>query len=379
MTDKIGIYLHIPFCISKCHYCDFCSVSRADEGKKQAYVDAICREINAAAEEIRGKHGRVPVADTVYFGGGTPSLLTPKQFEMMLAAVESNWGIVTNAEITAEANPKTVDGQRLCDMRSLGINRLSIGMQSTHDSELRALGRPHSFADFTECYKDARGAGFDNISLDLMYGIPNQTPESFYESVRRTAELSPEHISSYCLTIEEGTNFHRRRDSLILPDEDEVANMYLEMGNILSRCGYNKYEISNFSREGKESRHNLKYWQRDDYLGFGPGAHSFFDGVRVAHSRDIEAYIRGESILEKHEKIGEKDAEEEFIFLGMRLEKGIDTEEYKTVFKTDFYKKYGKRVRKYAPEYIDIGEKYCRFTDKGMFVSNYILADILDE
>ena len=260
---NVGIYIHVPFCLSKCHYCDFCSAQRVDDEKKENYVARACEEIEIRAEKI-GASGDVPIADTVYFGGGTPTLLTGEQLERLSWAVKRNFGIAEGAEITAEANPKTADREKLLGMRRAGINRLSIGMQSTHDGELRALGRIHNFADFERIFNDAREVGFDNISADLMYGIPEQTRESFSESVRRLAALSPEHISSYCLTVEEGTNFHRRRDKLNLPDEDRVAEMYAEMSNILAESGYNKYEISNFARDGRESRHNLKYWEYED-------------------------------------------------------------------------------------------------------------------
>ena len=291
--ENVGIYIHVPFCLSKCHYCDFCSMSRADEDIKQRYVDALCREIKESAERVSGKLE----ADTVYFGGGTPSLLSAGQFEQILSEIDHSFIIADDAEITAEVNPKTADVEKLSTMRALGINRVSIGMQSADDKELRALGRIHSFEDFKRCFDDARAAGFDNISADLMYGIPEQTMESFRHSIEVLCHLSPEHISSYCLTVEEGTNFHRRRDKLDFPDEDSVSDMYEEMSRLLAEHGYEKYEISNFSKKGRESRHNLKYWHCEDYLGFGPAAHSYFGGARFAHSRDIDAYLRGESII----------------------------------------------------------------------------------
>ena len=372
MTKRVGIYIHVPFCRSKCYYCDFCSRTRADEETKELYVKRLCDEMESIANLIGDDR---PTADTVYFGGGTPTLLSPEQFEKIICAVEHNFGIETGAEITAETNPKTADREKLCAMRSVGINRLSIGMQSTHGNELRALGRIHSYEDFLTTFSDARDVGFDNISADLMYGIPEQTAESFRESIERLTALDPEHISSYSLTVEEGTPFYKRKESLILPDEDTVSEMYLMMGEILHAKGYEKYEISNFAHKSRESRHNLKYWKREDYLGFGPAAHSFFGGVRFAHSRDIEAYLRGESIIESREKIEGEDAMDEYVMLGMRLEEGIDIQKFNALFNADFYERYGSVFEKFSPEYVYIDKKRCAFTDKGMLVSNYILSE----
>ena len=372
---NVGIYIHVPFCLSKCHYCDFCSVQRVDDEKKECCVEKLCEEIALFARRI-GESGDVPIADTVYLGGGTPTLLSPKQFERILDVINRDFGIEKNAEITAETNPKSADGKKLAEFRSAGVNRLSIGMQSVHDNELRALGRIHNFEDFKTTFSEAREAGFDNISADLMYGIPVQTRESFASSVEVLASFAPEHISSYCLTVEEGTNFGRRRDSLILPDDDTVSDMYADMSEILENCGYHKYEISNFAKDGKASRHNLKYWHCADYLGFGVAAHSYFDGVRFAHSRDIDAYLRGESIIIEAEQIGCEEAMNEYAMLGMRLACGVDLRGFKERFGKAFEEAFP-GFCKYAPEFVDLNEEHCRFTDKGMFVSNYILSDVL--
>lgn len=372
MTKKTGIYIHVPFCRSKCYYCDFCSKTRADEDVKELYTQRLCEEIDRVAAEIGATR---PIADTVYFGGGTPTLLSPSQLERIMGAIERNFGIENDAEITAETNPKTADKEKLKNMRSVGINRLSIGMQSVHDNELRALGRIHTFSDFLDTYLGAREVGFDNISVDLMYGIPEQTKESFSRSIETLAVAGPEHISSYSLTVEEGTPFWNRRDKLILPDEETVSDMYLLMGDILRAYGYEKYEISNFAHKNKESRHNLKYWRREDYLGFGPAAHSFYGGVRFAHSRDIEAYLRGENIIDSSDTIAGEEAMDEYVMLGMRLGEGIDVERFNALFHVDFYERYGKVFERFAPEYVHIDHNTCRFTDKGMLVSNYILSE----
>ena len=371
MTDKIGLYIHVPFCLSKCHYCDFCSRTRVDEETRELYVKRLCEEIRAFGDYCKAR----PVADTVYFGGGTPTLLSPAQFSLILDAVNDIFGIDAGAEITAETNPKSTDSAKLRNMRSVGINRLSIGMQSVHDNELRVLGRIHKHADFLSTYEDARQAGFDNISADLMYGIPEQTMESFRDSVKTLISIAPEHISSYCLTVEDGTNFGRRRDSLVLPDEDAVSEMYIMMTDMLRECGYEKYEISNFAHNGQVSRHNLKYWKREDYIGFGPAAHSFFGGVRFANSRDVEGYLNGKDIKEYSEIISGDDAMDEYVMLGMRLCEGIDIAEFNRLFNADFMARYGNVFKRFAPEYISIDERRCAFTDKGMFVSNYILSE----
>ena len=373
---NVGIYIHVPFCLSKCHYCDFCSVQRADEDKKERYTSRLCEEIAAFAKKTREK-GDIPVADTVYFGGGTPTLLSPEQISRILGAVKRNFGIADGAEITIETNPKSADGKKLREIRESGVNRLSIGMQSIHDGELKALGRIHNFADFKATFAEAREAGFDNISVDLMYGIPVQTKESFCQSVKTLAEMCPEHISSYCLTVEDGTNFGRRRDSLILPDEDTVADMYAEMGRILRENGYHKYEISNFAKEGRESRHNLKYWHCDGYLGFGAAAHSYFGGKRFAHSRDIDAYIGGKSIIIDVEDISQSEAENEYVMLGMRLAEGVCLADFKAKFCRELTEEFP-AFKKYAPEFVKIDGERCAFTEKGMMVSNFILSDALD-
>ena len=372
MTKSVGIYIHVPFCLSKCYYCDFCSQTRVSEEQKELYVKALCDEIVKRAKDLDKES---VLADTVYFGGGTPTLLSPSQLGKILDTLEREIGIASDCEITLEANPKSADRERLRGVRSLGINRLSIGMQSVHDGELRDLGRIHRHADFERMFHGAREVGFYNISADLMYGIPSQSEKSFEESITALAHLSPEHISSYSLTVEDGTRFFERRESLQLPDEDTVSRMYITMGDILRSYGYEKYEISNFAHKGRESRHNLKYWTREDYLGFGPAAHSFYGGVRSANSRDIDAYLRGEDIRCDVEVISCEEAIDEYVMLGMRLSRGIDIGLFNSTFNVDFHERYGKVFSRFAPEYVYLDGGVCRFTDKGMLVSNYILSE----
>ncbi len=339
------------------------------------YTHALINEIR----EFAGAHGKIEV-DTVYFGGGTPSLLPLDCFSEILGCIRECFLLFDGTEITAEANPKTADADKLSGMRALGINRLSIGMQSVHDDELRALGRLHGFADFCDFFENSRAAGFDNISVDLMYGIPRQSMKSFEESMRTLVGLSPEHISSYCLKIEEGTRFYEKRDSLILPDEDTVSDMYLLMSEYLKKCGYNKYEISNFSKEGLFSRHNTKYWTGDEYVGFGSGAHSYVSGKRFCNSHDIDGYIASCGLGEREdiEEIDEREREREFVMLGMRLACGVNIDEFEKRFHRSWEESYGIRMKKFSPEYVNVTKKNCSFTDKGMLVSNYILSEVLD-
>ena len=315
--------------------------------------------------------------DTVYFGGGTPTLLPVDCFSDLLKCIQSQYDVADSCEITCECNPATADRSKLMALRSLGINRLSIGLQSIHDRELALLGRAHDFSDFQRTFEDARLAGFDNISVDLMYGIPDQTKESFRRSLQTLAELSPEHISAYGLKIEDGTVFGTCADTLILPDEDTEYEMYQMCGTVLSQYGYEKYEISNFSKEGKQSRHNLRYWLGADYVGFGVAAHSCFGGVRWGNSRDLSAFLQGMDIEEEQTVLTEQDLFNEYVMLRLRLRDGMDC--------ADFCHRFGKTPHQVFPQLLELirngwvkeTEGRIFFTDEGFFVSNAILSDLL--
>ncbi len=369
--DKLGIYIHIPFCIRKCNYCDFCSYPDRKDEQMREYANELCRRI-CEFGKANGKRN----VDTVYFGGGTPTLMPTDCFEQILTTLGDSFNIEKSAEITAECNPASIDAKGLLMLRRIGINRLSIGLQSANDLELRLLGRLHSFADFKSTFADARAAGFDNISVDLMYGIPAQTHESFKKTLKEVCKLSPEHISAYGLKIEEGTAFDACRNSLPLPDEDTEYEMYLLCESVLSEYGYERYEISNFARKGFESRHNLRYWQMNDYIGFGVSAHSCFEGERFANSRDINAFVSGNNIECERRKISSDERENEYLMLGLRLQKGIDISKYECL--------YGKElltplVRQYIQMgFLDEKDGHIAFTSKGFFVSNAILSEILD-
>lgn len=371
MKKSLGIYIHVPFCLKKCGYCDFCSFAGKGEEYMDAYADELCRRIAAAVAEASDY-----VVDTVYFGGGTPSLMPLVSVEKIINAV-CLFDIAPDAEITLECNPATADEAYFLGLCALGVNRLSIGLQSAHDNELALLGRAHTKADFVRCFEDARAAGFDNISADLMYGIPDQTLDSFSSSLEFLVSLSPEHISAYGLTVEDGTYFHAHRNELSLADDDMQADMYSLMSVFLEKYGYHKYEISNFSKEGRGSRHNMRYWKCLDYLGFGVAAHSCFGGRRYGNSRDIGAFLRGEDITEESYTIDADERRREFVMLGLRLASGIDTKEYATLFGDDFFAHYPN-----AKGYIDGGfmrrdGERVTFTDRGFLVSNVILSDLL--
>ncbi len=373
MKKSLGIYLHIPFCIQKCHYCDFCSFPDSGEDLMRAYTEELCRRMQKELPPSKNW-----LVDTVYFGGGTPTLLPIDCFEEIMTLLRFLCDLSPTAEITAECNPATASPAYLRALRELGINRLSIGLQSVHDRELSALGRVHTFSDFLSTYEDARGAGFDNISADLMYGIPDGTLESFRESLRTLAALSPEHISAYGLKIEEGTPFAKKRETLRLPREDVEFEMYQAMTEILSSEGYHKYEISNFTKAGRESRHNLRYWRRQDYLGFGVAAHSCFEDVRFGNSRDMKKFLKGEDITEERDPLSEREIFEEWMMLGLRLSEGLNEEEWT--------RRLGAPPESLLPALgAWIKEGYMKrqngriaFTDKGFFVSNAILSELLE-
>lgn len=378
--EKLGIYIHIPFCVSKCGYCDFCS-HPPKKGETERYLNALMLNMQDFAASAKGYS-----VDTVYIGGGTPTLLSKKQLKDLVDCVFSTFDVEKVAEITIEANPGIVDKGMLRALVSAGVNRISFGLQSASDAELCALGRIHTVEEFAESFKAARSAGFKNINVDLMYGIPNQTEESFAKTLEFVKSLAPEHISVYGLKIEEGTPFYERQESLVLPDEESEYRMYRTAHRTLESAAYEHYEISNYARRGFRSRHNLRYWKDEKYLGFGISAHSYFGRQRYAYTDDIEAYIREmehpasiSDILSECTDIDVFTKETEYVMLRMRLFDGVDLIEYRHEFGEDFVRKYGSKLERYANGgFVKISDGRCAFTLKGMYVSNYILSDILD-
>ncbi|MBQ8432645.1 MAG: radical SAM family heme chaperone HemW [Clostridia bacterium] len=371
---RLGLYLHIPFCKSKCLYCDFCSFPRPKPQTVRDYVDALLADLEARSRDCADYR-----VDTVYFGGGTPTVLPVEALEALMEKIMSRYSLAADAEITAECNPGGTSAELFRRMRRSGFNRLSLGVQSAHAEELRALGRIHTFADVIRTVEQARAAGFSNLSMDVMFGIPEQTPESYLATLEQVVELSPEHLSAYSLIVEEGTPFHRKRERLNLPEEDVVAQMYTDGIFYLRHSGYPQYEISNFAKPGYESRHNLKYWNCDPYLGFGPAAHSDFGGERFGNSRDLIAYIEGKEIIEEREVPTLRQRKAEYVMLRMRLCQGITAAEYEARFGGSFIEEVALPFSRYAAEGFVLGSgDRVAFTPRGFAVSNAILSEVLD-
>ena len=372
MKKTLGIYIHIPFCIKKCNYCDFCSFASVEESIKDKYVEALCREIALWGEKASDR-----AVDTVYFGGGTPTLLSIEQLSKIIFALRDNFCISDNAEITTECNPATADGEYFKELKALGFNRISLGVQSANDRELELLGRVHTFSDAKKAFYDARRAGFDNISVDIMFAIPEQTEVSFNYTLEKIFELSPEHISAYSLIIEPGTDFFANYKKLVLPDDDSEYNMYTGAVEAMERHGLHRYEISNFAATGRESRHNLKYWRCEEYLGFGISAHSFFDDERRENTSKLDVYING-AYTAASRKILPNEAVNEYVMLKMRLSEGIDESEFEKLFGIPFGKAFGEALERFVCAGLVVREGgRCTFTDSGFYLSNSVLSEIL--
>lgn len=379
-SNRLGIYIHIPFCKSKCAYCDFYSFAPKDGRVYGAYTDALIKHITSYRVA-----GGDYAPDTVYIGGGTPTVLPEEDMLRILRAVKSTFRLQKNAEYTMECNPATVSLSMLKKYRRMGVNRISVGLQSAHEHELRALGRIHTRRDFEESYRTIRDAKFDNVNIDLMYGIPFQTLDSWIATLKYVVSLAPEHISLYNLKLEEGTPLYNTAPSMPRPDDETEFAMYSTAIDLLAANGYKQYEISNFAREGFESRHNLKYWCCEEYLGFGPGAHSYFKDIRFSYKRSVSNYIKcclgvgNEEMTDEYEEIPLRERLGEYVMLRMRLNEGIDTRKFLMLFGKDFERTYGKKLAKYIKGgFVEYENGYYRFTRTGMFVSNYILSDILN-
>ncbi len=364
-----GIYIHVPFCNKKCPYCDFYSLSGKNEWM-DAYTEALKKTLSTHAEA----HGKERV-ETVYFGGGTPNLLGSKRLAALLGQVKSCFDLAPAAEVTLEANPTNLPPDFFRAVYAAGFNRLSMGMQSAHPDELCLLGRRHTPEDVKRAVQAARDADFSNISLDLMLGLPGGSRKKLLGSIEFAAALGPEHISSYILKIEPGTPFSYRE--LALPDDDETAGQYLFMVEELSKRGYGQYEISNFARPGRESRHNLVYWHGEEYLGFGPGAHSFYGGKRFFYPRDLDAFLRGEPPCPD----GEGGDFSEYAMLNLRLSEGLSREKCTARFGEEGSRGFEKLFQnaKKCPPYLLRADRYnISFTVEGFLVSNALLLRLLE-
>ena len=383
----LSIYIHIPFCVRKCLYCDFLSAPASGE-TMEAYASCLCREIEAAGKLYPDYEVR-----TVFFGGGTPSILKKERICQIMEALRRAFSLAEDAEITIEVNPGTVDADKLAAYYAAGINRLSIGVQSLQENELQALGRIHSTEDFFQTYSMAIKSGFNNINIDLMSAIPEQTLESCQDTLRQLLSLDrpPSHISAYSLIIEEGTPFYE--NTPVLPDEEMDRLFYKITNDILKAAGYHRYEISNYAREGCECRHNRVYWERGEYLGFGIGAASLMQETRFSNIRDLQTYLKllsgeaadgpstgqlTEHLRQEVSHLTEREQMEEFMFLGLRLTEGVS--------KKRFFKTFGK---KFTDVYPGISEKLIRegllvqegdrlkLTELGLDVSNRVMAEFL--
>lgn len=370
--DKlVGVYVHIPFCISKCNYCDFNSYSGMSSYYDK-YITALQNEIKAA--DFKQK------IDTVYFGGGTPTVYPAPELLSVLKQIYSVAEISKDCEITAECNPGTIDIKNLTELRKGGFNRLSIGLQSTEDKMLKILGRIHNYNDFQHCIKDAKKAGFDNISIDLIYGLPGQTIENWMKTIKKAVSFTPNHVSCYALKIEPETPFYRMK--LDLPNDDITREMYDAAVDILHDYGYERYEISNFAIKGFESRHNLKYWLCDDYIGFGAGAYSCLENKRFSNIKSVVEYCdrqgKGCVDLKTLTDLGLNDRMSEFCFLGLRLSNGISEIGFKERFGIDINKVYGDVIKKNISRgTLKRKDGKLKIPDEYIFVSNAILSDFV--
>lgn len=369
----LGLYIHIPFCKSKCAYCDFYSLPRSEE-KMDAYINALLRHLEEVAPQAGGHR-----VDSVYFGGGTPSYLGSRRLARVLQAIKRRYDVSKDAEITMEANPDSAgDWQELRALRKAGINRLSLGVQSSDNTMLQQLGRVHTWEQAKAAVEAARKAKIDNISVDLIYGLPGQTMQQWQQTLEDVMDLRPRHISCYGLKLEEGTPLWQHQEQYTFPDDDVQADMYLWAVEFLQNMGFMQYEISNFAQPGYESRHNLKYWQMEEYAGFGPGAHSDFGGVRYGYERDLDAYLRGELLLSEESQLSQREREQEYIMLSLRTAAGIDRRHYEYTYRRRFEPLEELLIRCEKAGLSERTQGGWRLTPRGFLVSNQIIGELLE-
>lgn len=386
-VKELELYVHIPFCVKKCAYCDFLSAPAGEE-ERQRYVETLLKEIQGY-----GKQYQDYCVTTIFVGGGTPSVLNGKQMKAIFNALRESFAVDTDAEITIEVNPGTVTEEKAEAWKQAGINRISIGLQSVNDEELRMLGRIHSYKDFLDTYHLLRDKGFYNLNVDLISAIPGQTLESWRKTLCKVAELKPEHISAYSLIIEEGTPFYTlygedRPDAVLkslpqpLPDEETERLIYEETETILQKYGYNRYEISNYAKPGYACQHNEGYWRRVNYLGIGLGASSLIENQRFRNLSEYDAYMDAiqnqKSIHEEVESLSATDEMEEFMFLGLRMMSGISREEFQKNFGKEIETVYEKQIQQLKTDgLIEFVENRIRLTKRGIDISNYVFEQFL--
>ncbi len=373
----LGLYIHVPFCRSKCQYCDFYSLTQKDDRLLDGYLDAICDHIRETGPQAPGYR-----VDTIYFGGGTPSFFGADGLAAILSTIRRSFDVTGDAEITFEANPDSISPRLLRRLKSEGFNRVSLGVQCDDDAILEKLGRPHDYEQAVNAVRKIRKAGFKNLSLDLIYGLPGQTLESWQATLNHVLELKPEHISCYGLKVEEGTPLYECKDFMNLPDDDLQADMYLSTVEILRSKGYRQYEISNFCRRNQESRHNIKYWTGGEYLGFGPDASSDFAGKRFKIVRDLRGYIEGirggGQVIEEIQTVAPRERAGEYLMMRLRTTMGIGAQEYEKLFLLPFapLEEALEQCRSRGHALRAEGGRW-RLTAEGFLLSNSIISDLL--
>ena len=374
----LGLYIHIPFCVTKCKYCDFNSF-KIDLNEKIKYLNYLGEEMKLYKEEIKNRE-----IDSVFVGGGTPSILNENEINILFEKIKENFNIKSNAEITMECNPGTLTLNKLKAMKKSGVNRLSIGLQAVQNHHLKYIGRIHTFEEFEKNYHDVKQMGFDNINIDLMYALPNQSREDWMESLEKVVKLNPTHISAYSLILEENTELFKmyERDEFNLLDENTDIEMYEYTINYLKSHGYNQYEISNYAKDNFECKHNVLYWKCEEYVGIGASASGYFNGIRYNNICELDNYekmiLEGEKPIEWEEKLSIKDEIEESIFLGLRMNEGIQISDFKEKYNFDFEKEYKNEIEKLSKmELIEIDNNLMKLTQKGREISNSVFVEFI--
>ena len=366
---KTGIYIHVPFCIRKCNYCDFYSV-KWDSDTENKYIEAMLNEI----EIYRNKLNNEYTADTVFFGGGTPTIINTSNLKKIIDALNDTIEIDNNAEITIEANPNTLTHENLAAYREMGINRLSVGIQSLNDEILKKIGRIHNADEALRSIDRAKENGFENINADVMFNIPGQTINDVEDTIYKIIKKEVKHISFYSLKLEKGTPLYtmERNHKIVMPEEDEEREMYYAGRSLMEQYSLMQYEISNFALKGYECRHNLKYWNQEEYIGLGPSAHSFMNNIRFSNPSDLKSDV-SERII--HEELSRDDLMFEYIMLRLRLTEGIRIDEFNDKFSTDFLKIYNEQLNYLQKNnLIEADERRIKLTEIGMDISNYVIT-----
>lgn len=376
---EIGVYIHIPFCKRKCFYCDFCSYDNSSEYHEE-YIESIIKEIKNFNQEEN------LIVKTIYVGGGTPSIIEANLIKKVLIELNNKFEIDKNVELTIEINPGTVNKEKLEMYKSIGINRLSIGLQSTNDNLLKTIGRIHNYEEFETCYELARATNFSNINVDLMIGLPTQTIQDVKESLKNIISKNPEHISVYSLILEDDTKLKKLVDNKILdiPDEDIERNMYWIVKNTLEENGYEQYEISNFAKKSYESKHNTDCWKQKEYIGFGTAAHSYFNNVRYSNTCNIYDYIKNikNNQFQKNieiQELQEKDIQmNEYMILGLRMMQGVNVKNFIEKFGENPKIRYQKEIKKLENQnLIVVDEMFIKLTKKGIDFANIVWSEFI--